>query len=225
MLSPAGSTKYLSQDVFYKFRSSSNFRYMAGHTEADSVFILRKLSPSSFQTSIILPSRSAHSELWEGPRPTVSRIAKEYEISEGFELHQTGSYLKELLNSVESIYVDGEAFLDGKLLQPLVDSLQAKPLRSVQSILHSIRVLKSQREINYMRKAAEFAAEGFKSVRPSELRRTFLKSRQQAVLATRPGISEQVLEIEMEYASRKQGANGLSFVPVVAGVLRSWNPS
>lgn len=69
-------------------------------------------------------------------------------------------------------------------------------------MIHSLRVIKSSSEIELMRKAAKIAASSFESLNNHSVHSLG---------------DEAVIETLFEYECRKRGAQGLSYVPVVAG--------
>lgn len=66
---PAAPQAYMSQKVPYVYRQNSDFLYLTGCLEPDSVLVLNiSQSTSSYKASIFVRERNAHSELWDGPR-------------------------------------------------------------------------------------------------------------------------------------------------------------
>lgn len=66
---PAAPQAYMSQKVPYVYRQNSDFLYLTGCLEPDSVLVLNiSLTSSSYKAILFVRERNAHSELWDGPR-------------------------------------------------------------------------------------------------------------------------------------------------------------
>ena len=71
--------------------------------------------------------------------------------------------------------------------------------------LSELKLTKSPGELDLMRKAGELAARGMKK----------------AMAATKPGVNECLLESVFEHSVKSEGAQWMSFPPVVAGGNRA----
>ncbi|MGI6065907.1 MAG: M24 family metallopeptidase [Bacillota bacterium] len=78
----------------------------------------------------------------------------------------------------------------------------------ILGIVEGVRSVKEEREIALVKKAAQIADQAFKVI----------------IELVKPGITEQELEMELEYELKKQGASGPSFPSIVAGGPRSSLP-
>ena len=87
------------------------------------------------------------------------------------------------------------------LLPPLSLSPSPPGVHSPVPHLSELRLTKSPGEIQLMKKAGQLTAKAFK----------------QAMAATKPGVNEAVLESVFEHSVKSQGAQWMSFPPVVAG--------
>lgn len=66
---PAAPQAYMSQKVPYVFRQNSDFLYLSGCLETDSVLVLCVSRNSTDHRAVMfVRERNAHSELWDGPR-------------------------------------------------------------------------------------------------------------------------------------------------------------
>jgi Xaa-Pro aminopeptidase len=91
----------------------------------------------------------------------------------------------------------------------LAHSLRPKArIRPTQGFVEEQRVVKEPAEVERIRAAVCLASSLF----------------DQTVAAIRPGVAEQVVAAELEYAARKAGADGMSFETIVAAGLRSALP-
>ena len=81
-------------------------------------------------------------------------------------------------------------------------------LRPTQSLVEKQRVIKEAAEIDCIRAAVQLGSGLFET----------------AVAAVRPGVPEQSVAAELEYAARKAGAEGMSFETIIAAGARSALP-
>ncbi len=66
---PAAPQAYMSQKVPYVYRQNSDFLYLSGCLEPDSVLVLCVSHCSTdHRTVMFVRERNPHSELWDGPR-------------------------------------------------------------------------------------------------------------------------------------------------------------
>ena len=65
-----GRMKYMSGQIFYRFRQASNFWYLTGFQEPDSAVILQKQasSPRGFKMTMFVPPHDSMDQVWNGPR-------------------------------------------------------------------------------------------------------------------------------------------------------------
>jgi Xaa-Pro aminopeptidase len=84
-------------------------------------------------------------------------------------------------------------------------SVWAERIQNPRDIFAKMRIVKSEAEINLMRKAASIAAHSFI----------------EAMKFTRAGMPEYQLAAKLEYECRLRGAQRLSYPPVVAGGINA----
>lgn len=65
---PSASKMYMTEKIPFVFRQNSDFLYLSGCLEPDSVLVLSGSSAENFKSTLFLRKRDPHSELWDGPR-------------------------------------------------------------------------------------------------------------------------------------------------------------
>ncbi len=101
--------------------------------------------------------------------------------------------------SVKTVEFDG-AYTSYDRYLSLKGQLKSQELKAGSSLLKEMRVIKDEREIEALKKAAALTWQGFQYI--EEL--------------LQEGISEEELAFEFEFFVRKNGASGLSFEPIIA---------
>ncbi|MBN1380704.1 MAG: aminopeptidase P family protein [Deltaproteobacteria bacterium] len=90
----------------------------------------------------------------------------------------------------------------------IIDGANDIFLTPLMDLLNSMRAIKSEDEINLIKKAIDISAEALKSVEP----------------ILRPGISEMDIALELEYKMRRNGSEQVSFPTIAASGINSALP-
>ncbi|KXB00602.1 hypothetical protein AKJ42_00040 [candidate division MSBL1 archaeon SCGC-AAA261C02] len=117
-----------------------------------------------------------------------------------------GEVLGKILDEISAERI-GYDQLDSKTLQKLRDEHDAE-FEEAPDTLEDLRMIKTEEEIKYLKKAAELAKKGMDTAR--EL--------------IEPGRSEIEIATEVEYAMRKASSEGTAFNTIVAAGEDSWLP-
>ena len=111
-------------------------------------------------------------------------------------------------STAKSVGVEGDHIsvaAEAKLARGLRPKIR---IRSIQGFIEEQRMIKEAAEVERIRAAVQLASGLF----------------DKAVAAIRPGVPEQFVAAELEYAARKSGADGMSFETIVAAGPRSALP-
>ncbi|KAG8750444.1 hypothetical protein FRC14_000494 [Serendipita sp. 396] len=103
----AGSVKYMSGNIFYRFRQASDFWYLTGFEEPDSVVVLeKKQSPKGYHMTFFSSPRDAHKELWEGPITGQEGAVKHFGADDALEIGSLTRQLPNLISASSHVYAD-----------------------------------------------------------------------------------------------------------------------
>uniref|UniRef100_A0A6B2L4M3 Aminopeptidase P N-terminal domain-containing protein n=2 Tax=Arcella intermedia TaxID=1963864 RepID=A0A6B2L4M3_9EUKA len=197
VIMPAARFSYMTNDIPYRYRQNTNFLYLSGFHEPSSVLVLEKRNGNPYFLLFVKP-RDPHTELWHGPMTGVERVG-EFGADEGLPLSQLSNYLNALPKS-KTIYYSN-ILTDDDISDNIQQFLASG--RSVQDatpFVDYMRVVKSEAEVNVMRKSVSISAVAFKEVMKS----------------TKHCKTEAQLEAIMEYHCRMLGAERLAYPPVVS---------
>jgi len=205
---PAMQAVRRNGDYDYPFRQNSDFFYLSGFEEPESVLIL---APKNPEGEFILFNRPHHreEEIWTGHREGQEGARKNIGADHAYPIEDLPLKLSGLLEGRETIhYTLGiDVTFDAVLLQA-VNRLRNKirsgicsPLTIVDVTLtvHEMRLIKSPHEINLMKKAAEISAE----------------AHIHAMARCKPGINEYELEADLLYEFSRHGARYPAYTPIV----------
>lgn len=124
----SGAEKIFSNDVHYPFRANSDFYYLTGFKEPDSVLILDPSSPHP--ATIYLRPKDPEKEIWDGYRTGVEDAKKVIGVDKSCNIEDLPFEKKELCH--------------GNLPEGYTD---------IKDYIHSLRKIKSEAEIELMRHA------------------------------------------------------------------------
>ncbi len=197
-------------DTDYAFRQDSNFYYLSGYEEPDSLILIR---PNHDKEKFIIfcRDRDPLREQWDGFRTGQDGAIQEYQADNAYSINSIDQMMPELLAGVKNIYFSMSApcGVDLKISQWVEDIRKntragAEPphnLLSLDSILHEMRLIKEDHEMDLMKQAADITTE-------AHIR---------AMQAVTPGMYEYQLEAEYLYAFNKNGARSPAYNSIVGG--------
>ncbi len=196
-----------SHDLHFRFRQDSDFFYLTGFEEPDSFAVI---APGRAQKyTLFVRPRDPAQEIWVGRRAGVEGAKKELGADEAFPTEEFEDKLLDLLDGAQKLYyrlgVNPE--IDKLLIEKIasVRTLNRKPIEVPQTIIdpatiiHEMRVVKSDEEIELMQTAADIAAE----------------AHVEAMKAVRPGMKEYEIEALIEQVFRRRGAAGPAYTSIV----------
>ena len=156
-----------SNDTHYRFRQDSDFLYLTGFDEPDSIAVIAPGREQKY--TLFVRPRDPAQEIWVGRRAGVEGAKSEHGADEAFPIAEFDEKLLDLLDGAKVLYyrlgVNEE--MDKQLIAKIasVRILNRKPIEVPQTIIdpatlvHEMRVIKSDEEIEIMQTAADIAAE------------------------------------------------------------------
>ena len=206
---PSAPSRTRSRDTEYRYRQDSDFLYLSGFEEPESLLVLIPGRPSG-EYIVFCRDRDPVKETWHGRRLGVERAPQALEADDAFPITDVDEILPGLLEDRETVFYDlgSNPAFDNQLMgwinrvRAQTRSLARAPSSfvSLSFHLHEMRVQKSRSELSLLRRAAKISAEGHVS----------------AIRACSPGKMEYELEATLIGVYRSHGATH-SFLPIVAG--------
>ena len=197
-------------DTDYLYRQDSNFYYLSGYEEPESILLIRPYAKKD-NFIIFCRDRDPLKEQWDGFRSGQTGAVQDFGADKSLSISSVDSLMPELLEGAKNIYysMSSPCGLDQRI-NTWVDQIRlntragAEPpqnLLSLDSVIHEMRLLKSDEEIEVMKQAAEITTE-------AHIR---------AMKAVKPGMFEYQLEAEYLYAFNKNGARAPAYNSIVGG--------
>jgi Xaa-Pro aminopeptidase len=204
---PSAREARRSNDTHYRFRQDSDFYYLTGFEEPESIAVV-KPDRDPHYTLFVRP-RDPEREIWDGRRAGVEGAKKDYGADESFPIVEFDEKLQEILDGAETLYyrLGVNRDLDDTIVGQIsrMRALNRKPIHPPETIVdpativHEMRVLKSSDELELMQRAADIAAE----------------AHCEAMKAARPGMPEYEIEALIEQIFRQRGASGPAYTSIV----------
>lgn len=210
----SAETKWRSGAVFFPFRQDSNFLYLTGFSEPESLAVIQKTgdSPDDFVFHLFVRPKDPAAEQWSGPWSGVQAALDVFNADRAGDIKKAGEALAPVLKGASRIYTDvdigqggsggrtastkwGELILSATGGKVAVDRLQPTVSR--------LRAVKSPAEVANMRHAGRVSGRALTDA----MRRRWT--------------GEKDLQAFLEHAFKGHGCDGPAYVPVVAGGPRA----
>ncbi len=206
----SASVKSRISDTDYAYRQDSNFYYLSGYEEPESLLLIR---PNHDKEKFVMfcRERDPLREQWDGFRTGQEGVIGEYGADAAHSINAIDQIMPSLLDGVKNIYFSMSAPCGVDLkISDWIENIRkntragAEPpqnLLSLDSILHEMRLIKEDHEMGLMRQAANITTE----------------AHVRAMQAVTPGMFEYQLEAEYLYAFNKNGARSPAYNSIVGG--------
>ncbi len=199
----------MHNDVEYNFRQDSDFYYLTGFNEPSAVAVLAPHHDEHRYVLFVRP-KDPLKETWSGLRVGVEAAKTEYEADEVYSIDELDEKLPQYLEQSDRIYyrLGRDRAFDTTLLRHWQRCLATYPKKGVGPIaledigptLHSLRQVKSEAEIGWMREAAKIS----------------VNAHNRAMAFAKPGRFEYEVQAELEHEFRLHGALGPAYPSIVA---------
>ena len=201
-----------NSDVYYNYRQDSDFHYLTGFAEPDSVAVL---IPGRAQGEFLMfvRDRNDEREIWDGRRSGPAGARLRYGADDAFPISDLDDILPGLLESRARVYHTMGKHNDfDQRVVGWVNALRAearsgsRPLEFValDHVLHDMRLFKSRKELSIMRRAGAIGA----------------GAHVRAMRFCRPGRTEYEVCAELVHEFGRHGAE-VSYQPIVGGGANS----
>jgi Xaa-Pro aminopeptidase len=203
----AAPATYRNNDVEQEWRQDSDFFYLSGFDEPESVLVLRGGAEPRFV--LFVRPRDPEREAWDGPRAGVEGAVADFGADAAHPLGELAERLPELLGNVGSVhYALGRVRANDDVVLRALEGVRRLARRGIgcpeaivdpRVVLHEQRLLKAPDEIASMERAVAITGAGHRAV----------------MARTRPGMFEYEAEAILRSAFREQGSERHAYPPIV----------
>lgn len=166
---PAAPVRVRNRDVEHRYRQDSDFYYVTGYPEPESVAVLAP-GRGHGEYVVFCRERDRLSETWHGRRSGTEGAVEMYGADDAFPISDIDDILPGMLEKCERVYytMGSHPDFDQRVigwvhhLRSASGTHVPQEFISLEHILHDMRLYKSRAEIGLMRKAAKIAAKAHK---------------------------------------------------------------
>ena len=197
-----------NNDVEHEYRQSSDFFYLTGYDEPDSVLVLSSV-PEREKFVLFVRPRDPERETWDGRRAGVEGAVAQFGADVAHLIAELGQRLPELLlGATELHYAIGRHREQDDLLLSALEGARRRgrrgaiyPTRLIDAevVLHEQRLFKQPEELEIMRRAARISGEAHLA----------------AMKSAKPGVNECEIDALFRGAFRRAGCERPAYEPIV----------
>jgi len=187
-----------SNDTEYPFRQDSNFYYLSGFKEDNSILLLIKKDKQT-KTILFVNKKDKTQELWNGKRLGESVAKDRFLVDEVYSSDKFESILKEYLLKSKTLYFDFNLdYSKVKVLKRYAKQLSTH--KNIALLINKMRLIKSKSEIRLIQKAINITKE----------------AHHKAMNYSKIAKNEYELQAEIEYIFKSKGAYSDAYTSIVA---------
>lgn len=212
---PAHPELIRNNDVPFKFRQDSSFRYLTGFDEPDAIAVFRNVGGKKEFVLFVRP-KDIEKERWTGYRCGVEAACSRFGADRAYPLAEFDAQMPKFFEGADRVFysfhrtlsMHGVEYLDQKILRLLNDyrtglgraGRGALPIHDTAEVLSEMRIYKAPDEIERLRRAAEISA----------------KAHREVMARVRPGLYEYQIEALLEYVFSSEGARRHGYPSICA---------
>lgn len=207
---PNAPVRPRNRDVDYPYRSDSNFHYLSGFDEPESVLVLVP-NREHGEFIIFCRERNLEKEIWDGYRAGQEGAVTNYAADDSYPITDLDDILPGLMEGKEKVFytMGNQPAFDQQIVGWLNHLRQAArsgkhsptEIIELEHCLNELRLFKSSQEIKAMRYAAEAS----------------VKAHIRAMQFTQPGKFEYEVEAELLHEFMKHGCRSPAYPSIVGG--------
>lgn len=207
---PSANEIIRNNDVHYAFRQDSDFHYLTGFEEPESVAVI---IPGREHGEFVLFCRDkdATRELWEGYRSGPEGACNDFSADDAFPISDIDDILPGLIEGKDRVYysLGRHKEFDSQVMS-WVNTIRASvrtgshppgEFVDLDHLLHDLRLYKTDFEIKAMQRSADISA----------------KAHTRAMQFCKPGLYEYQLEAEIMHEFARSGARQAAYSSIVGG--------
>jgi Xaa-Pro aminopeptidase len=200
----------ISADSTMPFQQHRDILYLSGVDQEESILVIfPNCSNEKHREVLFLRETNEHIAIWEGEKLTKEEAFKVSGIKTVYWLNQFETIFKQMMAEAKGIYINTNEHLrantevetrEDRFIKKLRMDYPAHQVHKSAPIMHSIRSVKEQVEIDLMQKACKITEAGFRRLLK------FIK----------PGVWEYEIEAELAHEFLRNRSKGFAYTPIVA---------
>ena len=202
-------------DGYMPFRQNNDLFWLSGIDQEESVLVVfPNHSDENMREILFLKKTSELIAIWEGAKLTKEDAQKTSGIKTIFWLDELENKLAKLISETDAIFLNKNTHSrstsevqtrDDRFRLRIAEKFSGKEIKEVAPIMHDLRAIKSEAEIELMQVACNITEKGFRKILP------FIK----------PGIMEYEIEGELMREFLRNRSNGFAYQPIIGSGVDS----
>src|SRR5450432_583098 len=204
---PSAPLAIRNNDVEHEYRQDSDFFYLTGFDEPDSVLVLNSQSPEPY--TLFVRPRDPEREVWDGARAGVEGAVADFGADAAFVIGELAQKLPDVIQNTERVFYrlgKNRAFDD--TLLSAIDRVRGRARLGVScpssivdtaTVVHEARLKKSQGELSAMQRAIDITRD----------------AHVEAMARATPGMFEYEIEAILRGIFRRSGSERPAYAPIV----------
>ncbi len=199
-----------SGDQTFPFRQNSDFFYLTGIDQEESILLLFPDCPNPLhKEALFIRQTNEHIKVWEGHKYTKEKAAEVSGIKQIYWLDEFWAIFSSIVNYSDTLYLntnendrstDEISTRDLRFIDTLKKRYPLHEYKRAAPILREMRCVKSDIEVELTRRACSITKDAFKRV----------------LKFVKPGVKEYEIEAEIIHEFIRQGATGHAYSPIIA---------
>ncbi|MDX5448095.1 MAG: aminopeptidase P family protein [Bacteroidota bacterium] len=198
-----------SADGTLPFKQATDIFYLSGVDQEESILVL---FPDAYKEEhrevLFLRETNEHIAIWEGEKLTRETAFEVSGIETVYWLSDFNKVFKEMMTQANHVYLNTNEHLraatevqtrEDRFIEWIKNEYPIHHYERSAPIMHQIRAVKSEAELELMRRAAEITTKGYKRV----------------LKAIKPGIWEFELEAEFMHEFLRNRSRGFAYTPII----------
>ena len=197
------------------FRQNNDLFWLSGIDQEESILILSPSNKNEKMREILfLKETNAHIAIWEGAKLTKKEAEEKSGIKTIFWLNQFDEILTDLLEDADQIYLNKNTHArstsvvetrDDRFRKKIITDYPSKKITESAPIMHKLRSIKSNTEIDLIQNACNITEKGFRRILP----------------IIKPGIMEFEIEAELIHEFLISRSRGFAYEPIIGSGINS----
>ena len=197
------------------FRQNNDLFWLTGIDQEESIFVFSPNHPNkALREVLFLKETNEHIAIWEGSKLTIENAFQTSGIRTVFWLDQIDDKINEIIRQTETLYLNKNMHSrsasevqtrDDRFRLMIANKYPKKEIKEVAPIMHELRVIKSDIEIDLIQKACDITEKGLRRILP----------------IIKPGIMEYEIEAELMHEFLINRSNGFAYQPIIGSGIDS----
>ena len=197
------------------FRQNNDLFWLSGIDQEESILVISPHHPNILMREVLfLKETNEHIAIWEGAKLTKEQAFRNSGIKTVFWLSDLDEKLNEIITQTQKIFLNKNMHSrsasqvetrDDRFRIMISNKFPNKEIHEVAPIMHELRSIKSQEEVELMQQACNITEKGLRRILP----------------IIKPGIMEYEIEAELVHEFLINRSRGFAYQPIIGSGINS----